>query len=196
MKKALWMMALTMCLVAAGCSKSDSDEFDFDREYAEDNFRKTQGNIREKLIGVWEVEDFAFVDYNKEWRYPKKEELPEVMRTAVFRPDSTGEFLGLEGMYWSVDDWKRVVITSAYLWAYDKDGNELGGCQLGSGWFGISREKAEKHLREKYPNLVLLKDKQFTDIIMDVRTMSKNRIELDTYSQYSPTYLVCTLIRK
>ena len=50
MKKLLWMMALGMCLVAAGCSKSD-DGLDIDKTYAEDDFVMNERNIKEKLVG-------------------------------------------------------------------------------------------------------------------------------------------------
>lgn len=196
MKKVLWMIALMMCLVmAAGCSKDDSDEFAFERQYAEDNFKLTEGNIREKIVGEWTFEELSFQPYGEKWIDSNPEELSDVAKVVKFRPDGTGEFLGMVDMHWQVEG-RDLILKQAFLCAYDKNGKALGGVQLSNGILGTTREKAEQRLKEKHPDYVTMRDSLDITVCAGVIGIGKDWVSLGSGKYREMIAVSCKLKRK
>lgn len=97
------MAAMAATTLPTSCSK-DEDPYSIEKTYADDDFVKTDRNIREKLTGKWLIEEMT--DSHK--RYTSQE--LGAAHNAWFRADGTCDFLSLPEARWSVAD-KVVTIT-------------------------------------------------------------------------------------
>lgn len=97
------MAAIAATTLPTSCSKDD-DPYSIEKTYADDDFVKTDRNIREKLTGKWLIEEMK--DSHK--RYTSQE--LGAAHNAWFRADGTCDFLSLPEARWSVAD-KVVTIT-------------------------------------------------------------------------------------
>lgn len=194
MKKVLWMMALGMCLVAAGCSKGD-DGLDIEKTYAEDDFVMNERNIKEKLVGEWWLESFRVLNpVSRSWNEYNKESLPDVMKTVKIRADGTSEFIGFYDVHWQLDG-KDIIIQSAYLYACDEHGDLQGGFLLSDGWWGLPRYNATESLRKDYPGMDIVEQlKRVFKFRID--DMSLNRFVLSSQEGQSLYTTECVLRRK
>ena len=104
MKLTKLILALTLTIVLPTSCSKDDDPYSIEKTYADDDFVKTDRNIREKLTGKWLIEEMK---YNGKTYYAQ--ELGSA-HNAWFRADGTCDFLSLPEARWSVAD-KVVTIT-------------------------------------------------------------------------------------
>lgn len=104
MKLTKIILALTLTIVLPTSCSKDDDPYSIEKTYADDDFVKTDRNIREKLTGKWLIEEMT--DSHK--RYTSQE--LGAAHNAWFRADGTCDFLSLPEARWSVAD-KVVTIT-------------------------------------------------------------------------------------
>ena len=140
-----FVWALAMCLVAAGCSKDNDDATNsIEKTYADDDFVMTERNIKEKMIGKWEITQLR--TYDGAWIHQEAKDLG-TMKNVTVRADGTGELFGMEGVHWRVGK-DTLVVSSLCLVGYSADGKISIPIPLGSGNnYGIARSEAESTLK-------------------------------------------------
>lgn len=158
MKKSLflWALALMMTGAMCSCSKSDSDDGGNDagieNTYADDDFLMTERNIREKLVGEWEVQELMTYDSKTGWTTKAASELGS-LKNVTMKADGSCVFLGKEDAHWRVGK-DTLVVSCLYLVGRFPEGSVTKevSTQINS---EVSKAYAESVIRENFPDATI-----------------------------------------
>ena len=180
MKKCLflWAMALVMAGAVCSCSKSDDDggnNAGIEKTYADDDFLMTERNIKEKLIGDWEITYLKKCD--EVWVEYSAADLG-ALKDVTVRADGTGELFGLEGVHWSVAD-NVVTISSQYLVCSSSGLASHLSILLGNyDGYGMKRSDAEAYFNSIESGLT------FSTELMETYKVKVRNMEKDFFDIY------------
>lgn len=171
MKKYL-MMAL-ICLMTAGCSKSD-DGFNIDKTYADDDFTMTERNIKEKLVGNWVIDEMHVFDYDNTWVVKTAETMGAAANITI-KADGSGYFLGLENPKWTISN-NTITVSCLFAVGRKKDGSVAMETPIGT-YYAITKQEAEDFINEFVKDAVISYE-QMKCATIKVKSMEKDRFTL------------------
>lgn len=183
MKKRIYLLLVTCLMMAAGmtsCSKdSDNDgavSNGAEKTYADDDFLLTERNIKEKLIGTWEISKLSTYSKSTGWITKTAADLGE-LGTMRLNADGSGELLGLDGVHWRVGK-DTLVISSMFITVQTKIENTTTTMHLPlyvNDKYGYTRETILSELRESYS------EDKYNIEMYEYKRMKVNRMEKDFF---------------